>query len=73
MPAIRHPLSGAIYDLAPDQTSILVEKDGQTGRFDVDGRWLDGSIRTADPHLCNWIGGARMASRHRVVLEPKPA
>ena len=69
MPAIRHPLSGAVYDLAPDGRSVIVTKDGQSGRFDAEGRWMDGTVRTADPHLCNWVGGIRLTSRHRPVLD----
>lgn len=71
MPAIRHPLSGATYDLAPDATTVTVERDGKSGRFDTEGRWIDGDIRTADPHLCQWIGGQRMVSRHRPVSDAK--
>jgi len=54
MRQIRHPLSGAIYEL--DGDAILVSKDDATGRFTMDGRWLDGEIRSADPELCRWIG-----------------
>ena len=55
MRQIRHPLSDAIYEL-DDGDVILVSKDGATGRFTPDGRWLGGDIRSADPELCRWIG-----------------
>ena len=54
MRQIRHPLSGAIYEL--DGDAILVSTDTATGRFTMDGRWLAGDIRSADPELCRWIG-----------------
>jgi hypothetical protein len=54
MRQIRHPLSGAVYEL--DGDAILVSKDESTGRFTMDGRWLEGDIRSADPELCRWIG-----------------
>jgi hypothetical protein len=54
MRQIRHPLSGAVYEL--DGDAILVSKDHATGRFTPDGQWLDGEIRSADPELCRWIG-----------------
>lgn len=63
MPAMRHPLSGAIYDVDTDG-SIVVTKDGESGRFTAAGEWLSGAIRYADPHLCGWLSGPRMASHH---------
>ena len=67
MRGIRHPLSGATYELE-DEGTIVVEKDGESGRFGLDGRWISGEIRSADPHLCQWVGGRRLLSRHRRVV-----
>ena len=64
MRSIRHPLSGAIYDLQADGT-IKVEKDGLVGLFRPDGSYLTGDIFNADPHLCGWIGGREVATRSR--------
>ena len=68
MPAIRHALSGAIYDLGDDGL-VLVEHDGSTGRFDREGGWVSGDIRTADPELCRWISDPRAVSRHRRIAD----
>lgn len=68
MRAIRHPLSGAIYDLQGDGT-IRVEKDGKAGFFGADGTYVSGEIFFADPHLCGWIGGRELPSRHRQAAE----
>ena len=68
MPKIRHPLSGVIYDIADDGT-IVLEKDGRTGRFTTQGLYLDGDIKTADPQLCGWIGGVQLPSRHQQMAE----
>ncbi len=68
MRSIRHPLSGAVYDLDEDGT-IVVSKDGETGRFTKAGVHLSGSIRSADAHLCGWIGGRDLPSRHRQAGE----
>jgi len=62
--AIRHPLSGALYDLQPDGM-VRVEKDGRAGVFRSDGTWVSGDIYFADPHLCGWIGGRELANRAR--------
>jgi hypothetical protein len=68
MPKMRHPLSGVIYDIADDGT-IVLEKDGRTGRFTTQGLYLDGDIKTADPQLCGWIGGVQLPSRHQQMAE----
>lgn len=68
MPKIRHPLSGAVYDIGDDGL-VVVEKDGQSGRFDREGTWVSGAVRTADPELCRWISDPRAMSRHRQVIQ----
>ncbi len=64
MRSIRHPLSGALYDLQPDGT-IRVEKDGKFGLFEADGTYISGEIYFADPHLCGWIGGRELGAQSR--------
>jgi len=68
MRAIRHPLSGAIYDLQPDRT-VRVEKDGKSGLFRADGSYISGEIKSADPQMCVWIGGRDLPSRLRQASE----
>jgi hypothetical protein len=68
MRTIRHPLSGAMYDLDADG-NIVVSLDGKSGVFTKAGVWLHGEIRTADAHLCGWIGGRDLPSRHRQAAE----
>jgi hypothetical protein len=76
MRQIRHPLSDATYEL-DDGDVILVSKDGATGRFTPDGRWLGGDIRSADPELCRWIGsgsrGAAASGASRRYARPAAA
>jgi len=72
MRSIRHPLSGAIYDLVDGM--IRVEKDGKAGVFRSDGSYVSGDIYFADPHLCQWIGGRELPSRARpraTLLDPQ--
>lgn len=63
MRTIKHPLSGAVYDLTEDGTIRVVTRDGRTGTFDRTGVWLSGEARQADPHLCLWIGGTELPNR----------
>jgi hypothetical protein len=65
MRSIRHPLSGALYDLTTDGTVEVTAPDGRSGRFRSDGTYLSGNLYFADPHLCGWIGGRDLQSRMR--------
>ena len=62
MRTIRHPLSGALYDLTEDGT-IKVDKAGVVGYFTHQGVWLHGELHQADPHLCLWIAGRQLPNR----------
>lgn len=55
----RHPLSGALYDVAADGL-VKVELDGMVGWFTSDGEWVRGDLREADPHLCLWLAGPKV-------------
>jgi hypothetical protein len=69
MRSIRHPLSGALYDLQADGT-VRVEKDGKSGTFGADGSYVSGDIHSADPQMCVWIGGRELGSRTRLRSGP---
>ncbi len=62
MRTIRHPLSGATYDLT-ERGTIVVTKGDDEGEFTQHGRWISGSLRHADPHLCLWIAGRELPNR----------
>lgn len=54
MRQLKHPLSGAIYELDADG-NVVVSRPGASGVFTRDGAWLGGEICQADPELCRWI------------------
>ena len=54
MRQILHALSGALYEL-DDNGDVLVTKDGRSGTFGRQGRWIRGEIRSADPEMCLWV------------------
>jgi hypothetical protein len=58
----RHPLSGATYQAGEDGSVRVVARDGTCGVFSADGRWIEGALRYADPHLCGWVAGPRIGS-----------
>lgn len=68
MRSIKHPLSGAVYDLREDGR-IQVSKNGATGTFTSHGTWQDGPLRHADPHLCLWIAGKQMPNRFQQAAQ----
>jgi hypothetical protein len=62
---IRHPFTRALYE--PDGSGgVRVTKDGTVGRFQRDGRWIEGELREADPELCLWLTAARPPRHHRL-------
>jgi hypothetical protein len=68
MRTIRHPLSGAMYDLTEEGT-VRVTKNDRWGTFSERGVWLAGEIRHADPHLCLWMGGKQLPNRFKQAAE----
>src|SRR5258708_33417113 len=60
MRSIRHPLSGALYDLEANGSIRVTGHDGSTGFFRADGTYVSGDLYFADPHLCGWIGGTAL-------------
>ena len=68
MRTIKHPLSGATYDLT-DEGTIQVQKGDQIGWFTEHGVWLRGDLRHADPHLCLWIAGKQLTNRFQQAAQ----
>jgi hypothetical protein len=69
MPAMKHPLSGAIYTLRDDGL-VEVDNNGKRGLFHYDGRYCSGELRQADPHFLLWLAGPQLPGgvttrRHR--------
>ena len=54
---LRHPITGAIYTTRDDGSVDVESKEGVTGTFQPDGKWLKGELREADPHLLGFIAG----------------
>lgn len=54
MPGLRHPLSGAVYDITAEGT-IRVSKEGSSALFDRNGVWVEGDLHSCDPQMCNWL------------------
>lgn len=57
MRQLRHPLSGALYEIDPGTGLVKVTAHERVGWFDARGRWQRGELRSADIHLCQWVGG----------------
>jgi hypothetical protein len=56
MRGILHPFSKALYEQDGDG-NIRVTDGPFSGIFTIEGRWISGELREADPHLCGWVGG----------------
>ena len=58
---LQHPLNGWLYeDLGDEEVQVTTPK-GKTGRFTVEGKWLEGELTDANPHLCNWVSGKQLS------------
>lgn len=60
-----HPFTGLLYEPIDEQTVKVSAQDGREGLFRRDGRWLSGELFEADPHLCGWVAGPKVA-HHRL-------
>jgi hypothetical protein len=71
---LEHPLSGTVYTSLGDGRVEVVKGDAR-GLFDMQGDWVSGDLRIADPEMCRWVGtaGYTIASRHRAVFTETPA
>lgn len=36
------------------------------GRFEANGRYVEGTLFEADPELCVWVSAPRPSSHHRI-------
>lgn len=53
----RHPMNGHIYERVELGRVKIIDLDGNESLFDDEATHIDGNIKQADPHLCQWIGG----------------
>ncbi|MEY2401853.1 MAG: hypothetical protein QOJ08_1964 [Ilumatobacteraceae bacterium] len=54
MRGMKHPLTGAMYEICDE--GVRVTHGDREGIFDNDGRWIAGDRISACPNLCGWIG-----------------
>jgi hypothetical protein len=59
MPALKHPITGAIYTLRDDGL-VDVDNNGLRGVFYFDGRHHSGALRYADLHMLVWLAGPQL-------------
>jgi hypothetical protein len=60
---IRHPLSRLDYLLEEDGAVRVVDGE-QWGRFDGEGAWIEGPIKSCDPQLCRWMVSEVLLEQH---------
>jgi hypothetical protein len=63
MVALRHPLSGTLYERIDDPPCAVrvVGKDGVEGVFDDSARYLSGERHSADIAMCRWVANGLSA------------
>ena len=73
---MAHPLTAAVYEDEDDGSVRVTEADGRQGWFSPDGQHLRGELRTADPHILDWVGGRKPSSplgQLRAGRQPAPS
>ena len=64
--AIRHPMNRNAYYRANSDGTVMVTAGDRWGRFQPNGKWIDGPLVEADPELCVWVAQPRPARHHRL-------
>lgn len=64
MHGMIHPFTNALYE-QDGNGNVRVALKGKVGLFTADGRYIEGDIHEADPQLCGWVGGPKVA-HHRI-------
>jgi len=62
---LKHPVTRALYEQDGTGHVKVTTTDGRVGVFHPDGTWVSGEVYEADPQLCGWIGGPKVA-HHRI-------
>jgi len=65
MLGLRHPFTRALYEQDGKGNVVVTTADGRIGTFDRVGVHVSGEVFEADPQLCGWIGGPKLA-HHRI-------
>jgi hypothetical protein len=53
-------LSQQYYEEIDDGVVRVTSKDGKTGVFHYDGRWIEGDVRDANVHMLMYTGGPNL-------------
>lgn len=52
-----HPLSKHLYKRLEENRVEVSLPSGKSGIFDMEGNYIEGELKSADTHMCNWVGG----------------
>lgn len=55
--SLKHMVSGHIYRRVELDKVEVTSPDGKTGFFDAHAEYISGDVKSADIHMCNWVGG----------------
>ena len=69
MNGARHPFTGWLYEPDGEGNIKVTTNDDRSGIFDLDGRWITGTLRECDGQVCHWVGGPIYAN-HRLANKP---
>lgn len=55
--SFKHPITGHVFRRLEEGRLEVTTPNGKTGIFDDAANHIEGELQSADPHMCNWIGG----------------
>ena len=64
--SIRNPWNPNAYYLGDRDGTVRVTMGTRWGRFQADGRYIEGTLFEADPELCVWVASPRPKAHHRI-------
>jgi hypothetical protein len=67
--SLMHPLARVEYRLEDDGSVRVAGEDGGWGRFDAEGQWLEGDVRTCDPQMVRWLHSEWAMAHAAGILE----
>lgn len=68
MLGLKHPFTRALYEQDGKGNVRVTTVDGDIGVFRADGSRISGGVVDADPQLCGWIAGPKVA-HHRIMRD----
>lgn len=69
--SFHHPINNHIYRRLEENRVEVEFPNGKKGVFDMEANYIEGDVKNADTHMCNWVGG-KIAPEEEEMDAPFP-